>query len=355
MLISRGTMLSACVLVFATGCLDAASGAPARPHGDLRQTGEVLLEESDTAYIGRAISIAAAPSGDLFIVDGFSRSILRYSSNGQLNAVLGRRGRGPSEFEMPAQLEVPNDSTMLVSDVARGGVIQWDLHTGHERRILPLEGRSPMLQSSRGEVLIGSLHPVRRTVFANLRAAPDSTEYFGAIPVAFLASPSNRTFFSVFFTAWDDTLAYVVGLSETVRIVTRSGVQIDTVQIPLNGRRGIPSGAVSASMTVPDVLKRASALWAVERMADGRLVVVFIDGTLRGTVMTGQLRLTVLSPDRKRGCIDIPLGGADAEPARLAIVRNSLWSLEQEVKGQRVRSVVRHYELPDGNCEEIPD
>jgi sugar lactone lactonase YvrE len=98
--------------------------------------GEVLLTignkgvASETGYDGRTLesitggppfnrptNLAVAPSGDLYVTDGYGNcKVHRFSAGGELIQSWGEPGTGPGQFNLPHGLRVAADGRVLVAD-----------------------------------------------------------------------------------------------------------------------------------------------------------------------------------------------------------------------------------------------
>jgi DNA-binding beta-propeller fold protein YncE len=66
-------------------------------------------------------SIAIAPNGDIFVAEGHSPDygnsrIMKFSSDGKLIKIIGKKGRGPGEFMGPHHLTFDSRGRLFVSD-----------------------------------------------------------------------------------------------------------------------------------------------------------------------------------------------------------------------------------------------
>jgi hypothetical protein len=78
--------------------------------------------------VGRDAGIASlmmarvAPDGSVYVVDDVSARVVAFDADGRQRWTLGRRGRGPGEFQTPYRLDVRRDGTVFVYDAATGEV-----------------------------------------------------------------------------------------------------------------------------------------------------------------------------------------------------------------------------------------
>lgn len=362
--IASGPLLSRdvaapCVLRFTDGAVaDAACGADAVAGPDARSGGvpglrlvdSLVLHERPDAYVARPTHIAVSGRRELFISDAFSRTVLHVLADGNVHGMIGRRGRGPGEFEAPSTVLVAaHDSLLYVADAARGGVIVRDLASGAERGVLRMEGNRPTMTLVGDTIFAGTVNVSRGTALARWTARGDSVQYFGRIPAAYLRSPLRQFIHNVSLDAWADTLAYVVGLSEVVYVATSDGEVRDSLVVPRRFRRGLPDEARLAGMRDPrEVAEGTSLPWALGALSDGRLAVVFADGVMRQNALGGRLFVTLVSRDGGGSCPDVPIPGAGDELPRVAFDGDEMLVLDQRVVDGRALSVVRRYDFPAG-------
>lgn len=61
-------------------------------------------------------SVAVDPTGAFYVYDERARQIRRYDAQGRFTLAVGRRGRGPGEYEQVAAMSVTRDSLLVISD-----------------------------------------------------------------------------------------------------------------------------------------------------------------------------------------------------------------------------------------------
>jgi len=73
--------------------------------------------EHGAGPFNRPTKIAIAPSGDLYVSDGYGNArIHQFTPEGELIRSWGEPGRGPGEFNLPHSVSVLDDGRVLVSD-----------------------------------------------------------------------------------------------------------------------------------------------------------------------------------------------------------------------------------------------
>jgi hypothetical protein len=133
----RGARLGACLLpaALALAALPAAAqsggGAPqVRLERLLSLGGDNARRETAFADVA---DIAAAPSGDLYVLDAGDKSVRVFNAAGRLVRRFGREGGGPGEFNLPIALRV--DSLVAVSDLGQQRMSYFSLDGRHVRTV----------------------------------------------------------------------------------------------------------------------------------------------------------------------------------------------------------------------------
>ena len=100
-------------------CVDSADHTVKKftPDGKLLQTIGTKDEPGDEEPFNRPTAIAASPSGDLYVSDGYGNSkVHRFSSDGELILSWGSKGDGPGQFVIPHGIWVDKDEIVYVTD-----------------------------------------------------------------------------------------------------------------------------------------------------------------------------------------------------------------------------------------------
>lgn len=305
----------------------------------------VRLQESDTAFIGRAIGVASMKGGAVLVTEGHGRRVIGFSRRGELSHVLGRYGNGPGGFVTPSDLVVVNDSLLYVSDFSRGGVILWNWKAGREIGPLLLAGSPATLAVVGDTIYAGTLNFTKGTAFARWIASDDSVTYFGSLPPGLAGSPLREGFGRVTLAAWADSIAYSIGLSDVILIASSNGVIRDSIRVPRRIRRGIPTDLDAARPDTRAIASRASLTFGMGRLSDGRLVVVHMDADFRKATGSGKLYVTAASRDAGDACVDMPLLHDAEQVPRIGFDGDTLLALDQRVRGDSVFSTLHRFTI----------
>ncbi len=99
-----------------------------------------LPEEAQIKVIG---NVETDRTGNLFVVDMLSCDIKKFDRKGKLIKVIGRKGQGPGEFQMPYLIAAGRDS-FLVFDVMTQKLNRLDLDGNFIRGLsVPFPGETP--------------------------------------------------------------------------------------------------------------------------------------------------------------------------------------------------------------------
>src|SRR5207302_42663 len=88
------------------------------PEGKLLATFGVRNEPGeDSTHFNRPTDVAFAPSGDVYISDGYGNSrVVRLSHGGKFLGAWGRKGAGEGEFNLPHSIAVDARGRVYVAD-----------------------------------------------------------------------------------------------------------------------------------------------------------------------------------------------------------------------------------------------
>jgi hypothetical protein len=179
----RGTQAGlALLLAFANAAPVVGQGVSSRPITragsdgptlELRQVVRLGSLDGEHDAFGRVMDAALDRTGRILVADDQSHHVLVFGRDGQYVGTIGRRGRGPGEFESPWRVAVDAQDSIFVWDVAQAriSVFGRDLHFArsfgvpphwvvNSIRFLP---DGTLLLAAYGRNERGTLHVVSRT------------------------------------------------------------------------------------------------------------------------------------------------------------------------------------------------
>jgi peptidylamidoglycolate lyase len=82
--------------------------------------GEAGVEGSDSAHFAQPTDVEFGPDGSVYVSDGYVNGrVVNFSDQGDYRFEWGRRGDGPSEFNVPHDLAIDTQGTVYVADRER--------------------------------------------------------------------------------------------------------------------------------------------------------------------------------------------------------------------------------------------
>ena len=345
---------------------DAADGTGGGPA--LLAIDSVRLVEADTLYLGNPFSLAVDPwDGSFYVSDAYANRVLRYARDGRLAARYGRPGSGPGEFAAPNLAFALDDSTVAAADQYQKRFHLFDRASGALRRSIPYEGRLGMTipVAVDGVLWAPSRNPATGTAALAWDLRTDGIRYLPALPAEYLRSLERRGRYAAFYStgtlaAWADTL--LVGMSGRNDLVLyhASGRPLDTVDVPVARRRGVPAGLQrrvdeDRDLEQDALFRLASLLYHVHRTPDGSLIVVHRDADLEGEfpggLITARPFVSIVAPDRRRACVDAELPvSADARPIE-GFQGDTLFLLDRRIANDRLETWIVKYRVDTAGCD----
>ena len=177
----------------------------------------------------------------------------------------------------------------------------------------------------------------------------------------YLRYPMLNAWRDVKVVAHQEGLLVVFGGADYLLAVDGTG-NIDTVRIPICGRRGVPKARLeesfrngSGSSPEAGASDSISAVLGLYRLPTHGYLVWFQDPTFKqsGRVFEGVAHLTLLSFDFQRACIDTKVEAPGTDRARLAVSGDSVFVLDQlaaDGGAGPIHTVVRKYLLDLSTC-----
>lgn len=354
-------------LVLASGC-----GRPAADEGGgpaVREIGRVTLQESADTYVARPGGLAVDGRGYLLLTDFFQKWIVEFDPSGRLVGRYGAPGRGPGEFDAIGETVLATDSVVGAADY-RSRVFHF-----FDRRTRRFVGSRRVSGSpSTGKVVDGTVWLTNLNTKARLGMSvwPLSSEPIGErsaelppvqanlvpMPAEYLQSePLRGTYPLAHAAPWADSALVGFAAAPWLVVVNRTGSVLDSVFIPASRRRGIPEDIVQelngSRFDAASLFRRLSGLYGLSRTADGHFVAVHIDPELHGgNRITGRLFVSLLSPDRRRVCVDREIPVSQVSQPIVALQGDSIYVVEQHMKGETgSATTVTAYRVTADGCE----
>lgn len=364
-------LLAVSILLVGCGRGDGGAGREAHPGPTPVALDSVRLAEADSLYLGNPYALAVDPyDGSFYVSDFFADRVLRFARDGSLVRTYGRPGSGPGEFRTPTLVFVVDESTVAAADNEQALIHLFDRGSGVLVRSVKYQGRlGSTVPIALGSTLwMASRDRARGTSALAWDRRTDSVRYVVPLPAAYRASMRGMGRYAAFhamgvLTAWADTLLVGMRGRNELLVATADGRVVDTLDVPVSRRRGVPEDVQEtiddAKISARDLFRTASALDQVFRRADGSLVLVHhdadLEGQLPGGLITARVFVSIVSPDRRRACIDTELPvSQDARPIE-GFRGDTLFLLDRRIVGEeRVETRISSYLLDTSSCGWVP-
>lgn len=335
----------------------------------LETLGTLTLQEAEGVYLARPGGLAVDDDGSIFVTDFFQKRIVQYDRLGALVATYGAPGHGPGEFAAIGETVLLDDTLVAALDYRQRvfnifgrrshrylgsrrveGVVTTGKMAGGSAWLAHIDTRRGLgmsLWDLRGEQVGPDL--VRRDPLLADRVA---------LPAEYVASEVLRgTFPLVHAAPWGDSALIGFSASPYLLAVNRTGQVHDSVLVPVRARRGVPRDLVDRlnrpKLNFREVFGAVSGLYGLSRTADGHFVVAHFDPELHdGNRITGRVHVSLVSPDRRRACVDREIPVSDAAQPLVQLRGDTVLVLEQQLRGESgAATTLKRYRVTAAGCE----
>ena len=327
----------------------------------------MVLQETDTAHVGRPAGLAVAPAG-FWVTDLYQNRVLVFDRAGRFVGNAGGPGGGPGEFGGVAGAYAlgPDGAMIAVADRQPSALEFFDTGTRRPLGAVRVEGVTTDVKEVGDSIWVAGIDRSTWNTIAILDDPGDLVGRLGSAPAVrpdrvvapapYSASSVISGTYGLAYLAPRDPEGAWIGFAATPYLlaVDGRGATVDSVFVPNRLRRGVPEDFVSAM----DMTKRpyselfglASALMALERTPDGGLLAVHFDAELEGRLITGRVYVSVVDPKSRFACVDTELPVSDVGQPIISLAGDTLYVLDQRVRGTTALSVIRTWKVSTSGC-----
>ncbi len=189
-----------------------------------------------------------------------------------------------------------------------------------------------------------------------IRAADGTERLEGALKAFVRESPMLLGPFPGEVFVFVDSTVYTLNELSAPLLSWRRGTRdLQGVALPKVRRRGVSEDDYRIMLKDPAkaaaIAYNHSVPMLLERTASGHLAAVLYDVELVRDAFKGRFYITLIDLAQQRACVDIALPAPEDPPARLAIVGDTVLSIEQDVGvGDCAVTTVRRYVLRGERC-----
>lgn len=353
--------------------LGAACGKPAAEGGGpaVRQVARVTLQESAEMYVARPGGLAVDGRGHFLLTDFFQKWIVEFDGSGRLLGRFGGPGQGPGEFNAIGETVLALDSVVGAADYRTRTFHFFDRQSRRymgSRRVggvvstgKVVDGTAWLANLNTGTRLGMSVWPLSgERIDERSAGLPPVQANRVPLPAEYLRyEPLRGTYPLAHAAPWADSALVGFAAAPYLVVVDRGGAVRDSVFIPAARRRGIPEGAVrelnGPGFDVQKLFRSLSGLYGLSRTDDGHFVAVHIDPELHsGNRITGRLFVSLVSPDRRRACVDREIPVSQVSQPIVAVQGDTVYVVEQHMKGEAGSTTVTTYRVTADGCAWVP-
>lgn len=356
-------------VVFATALV--AGGEPVRAQQSagplLVLEDSVILRETQDAYVGKPVEMFLGDDGSLFVIDGFSSSVVRFDESGRVVETYGKKGQGPGEFSYIGVGGFAQDVLGVIDGrPPRQEIEFFDLDSGrHLGRVATPHFVTAV--AARGRKLwVGGVNTEQWKGLGvkSLRASPRGEISLDLVPVPRPYSQNQVILWmggTARLHAGDADLLVGYMASPFVLRVDLDGEVLDTIPLAAAKRRGVPPEDKFLDMAkrqqtgeIPyeEIFGAWSSLMNLSR-SDGFVFTIHQDSELHGQQVAGKLYASSLGEDGTNQCPDTPVPTSDLGRPVTAFQGASLFVLDQRIHDDapdRLRTVVRRFTVNPTEC-----
>lgn len=346
------------------GCMHTALQAQSGAHGGprLEVVDSLVLEESESTFVGRVKGVAVSRRGHVFVSDAANWTLHEFDGSGRWLRAYGRRGQGPGEFTSPGPVVLAGDTAVIIDG---GTKLQaFDTRTGKLiwEKLVPAR-MIRALAWNRGSVTFNSVvgrDSSHHTLLASLDVRTGNVRF--GVP---LFEPLGRnigidmTWSTPAFTYFGrDSIALAFNAnSDFLYLGTLASTRFDSIHVAAVRRRGRLKPEIlhkaetnPRSMTLEEQFQ-PSVPWVVGQLSSGLFVYgAFDPGITRGRLI-GQLYASLVDRRAHRACVDalVPVPSDPAPWATMSGDTLMVLSQDEDARGQP-RAILRKMLVRSDGC-----
>ena len=323
-------------------------------------TDTIVLEETDSVFVGEPSGFVAASDGTFLIGDRRTNSVHHFASDGSRIKSFGSGGSGPGEFTAIGRIELDGDSLVYVDNLRRLEV--FDYRTGQFKRRKPVpQVVINSIVAQNGYIYINDVKHGRTHTVAALRTDSDSIGYGGPYPGYLGRSRVVDEMFAITLLARignRDSLAVAVQGTDHIYFGSFRTGSFDSLRIKVARRQGARRDLLdkiddaNPAEAAQTALYKSSIPWAIGRLSSGHIAYVAADEFLLTNRLGARLFVSLADPQSRSSCVDAPIP-VEADPHPWALLhRDTLLILSQNISAaDRPYAVIRRYTLNAQRCQ----
>ena len=328
----RASVVAALTLLLAAACAtrdvgqqDSAAVATAGSTQQVRlKLDSTIADLSPTGF--------AVTDSRLYVLEGMSGRVVELDRQGALVHIVGLKGSGPGEFQIPSAIAVLDNSVAI----ADAGLLQMKFFGRDDAKLrgqVSIPGAT-LSVTARGDTVVGGyLDAAQHTSLYSVAMGMTTPHRFGPLPEVLEKNPrvSGLYPFGVVSTHAD---GFVQGFSSQSKMqwLSARGAVTGDFDVPVSARRGVPADLVDRinnSEPRANLIDLTSNLMAMGQLPGDRIALVHVDYHKRTKGIGSSAFVSVVNGQGKSLCSDIriPFDTTTARPT-FAFHRDSLFVMQ---------------------------
>lgn len=317
----------------------------------------VVLDETDSTFVGEPTGFAVLHDGRFWISDRRNGVLHVYSPEGRRLTGIGRRGEGPNEWSMgPTVIVTGHDSLIIVGDGPRLRAL--DPETGSFRWERLKQARHIATAAKGSRLYLNNVRRDRESTIDSYAGPSDSAVVGGPYPELLSKNALVGDFFSFLAIGFAGGDSMVIGVqSSNYLFVGRfpDGPFDSVLVAPIRRRGAMPELLQRVDAKNPAsgqaAMYKPSYPWAIRVLpASGIVASVTSDLEMVSGRMTGRLFVSFVDLANRRACSDVPIDAPTDPLPWVSFRADTLFVLTQEVRSDSSYSVIRKFALRPSEC-----
>lgn len=255
----------------------------------------------------------------LYVLEGMAGRVLELDRHGGLMRVLGNRGSGPGEFQMPSAVVVL-DKSVAIADARLGKMKFFGLDDGKFRGESAIPGATLSVAAHGDTVVGGYADATQRTTLYATAIGMATPRLFGALPEELEKNPRVAGLYPFVIVA-PHANGFVQGFSarRSLQWLSAGGAVAGEFDAPATVRRGVPADLatrINNSEPRANLIDLTSNLLALAALPGERTAMVHVDYHKRTKGIGSTAFVSVVDGRGKSLCSDIrvPFDTTTARP-----------------------------------------
>jgi hypothetical protein len=313
---------------------------------------EVTLGQNDSVFVSEPSALAVTNSS-IFVADAGTSTILVYDRAGTFRNRVGRRGKGPGEFQAPAVMATTETGLVVVDAALQRLTLVDEQGAKPHAQVIPAQAMS--VGSGPTGLLLGAQDVPSKSSVLLVNLADSSMRRFGPLPLDLVKNPQIASSypFSIVTYAAGHVLVGFTGSSWLYRI-RLDGTVVDSTQTVARLRRGVPNDLgerLRKSRSPESEAMSTSMLIMLAPLSRNRIGTVHMDFVVDGPAVSGKAYFSALDNSLRPLCTDVVIPLLSDTRPMFSFRSDTLLVVQNRLSGEAaVSTLVTSFDTSTANC-----